>query len=407
MNIDRRSFLGSGLAAWGAARIAPSPVAATAAGQTAAARASSGRSLSRQFAQWVVGLRYEDLPAAVVDRVKGLTLQNLASALVGVRVACGPAGGGARDRRRNGRAKRRHHSGERKQGDQGRRRLCELGTDAGGRKVGHLPHAHAPRHGDHPGRPGCRGGGRGVGSRLHHRRGGRLRGHGTDGRRLDSDRHGARVPRRTGVQHLWRRRRRREDHALHRRPGPRHDLTLYESGGQQPRKPRPARGRRRPQRHARGLARKAGEGRRWRGGSRRSGRVLSRLRRQPHGPSHLQLRRRHGNQPRRAHGQPRHGLDAARDAVPDLLDFRLQHRPHRRHGEALRRAQHQVRGRRARGGRRELAGNAISQSRLPDSGEKTPASRRAAARGITRRTASSSAVSRCWPSRPIRPRCSS
>ena len=64
MNIDRRSFLGAGLAALGAARSAPSPVAAAApAGQSAAARASSGRSLSRQFAQWVVGLRYEDLPA--------------------------------------------------------------------------------------------------------------------------------------------------------------------------------------------------------------------------------------------------------------------------------------------------------------------------------------------------------
>ena len=118
MNIDRRSFLGSGLAAWGAARIAPSPVAAAAApaGQTAAARASSGKSLSRQFAQWVVGLRYEDLPAAVVDRAKGLTLQNLASALLGSAVACGPAGGDVRDRRRSRRAKRRHHSGERKPG---------------------------------------------------------------------------------------------------------------------------------------------------------------------------------------------------------------------------------------------------------------------------------------------------
>src|SRR5262245_27802840 len=85
MNIDRRSFLGSGLAAWGAARIIPSAGTAPAvpSWQAAAARASSDRSLSRQFAQWVVGLRYEDLPAEVIDRVKGLTLQNLASALVG------------------------------------------------------------------------------------------------------------------------------------------------------------------------------------------------------------------------------------------------------------------------------------------------------------------------------------
>jgi 2-methylcitrate dehydratase PrpD len=40
-------------------------------------------SLSRQLAQWVVGLRYEDLPPAVVDRAKGVTLHSLASALLG------------------------------------------------------------------------------------------------------------------------------------------------------------------------------------------------------------------------------------------------------------------------------------------------------------------------------------
>src|SRR6266581_5409861 len=40
-------------------------------------------SLSRQLAQWVVGLRYQDLPAEVVDRAKGLTLHGLASVLLG------------------------------------------------------------------------------------------------------------------------------------------------------------------------------------------------------------------------------------------------------------------------------------------------------------------------------------
>ena len=40
-------------------------------------------SLSRQFAQWVVGLRYEDIPPAVVDRAKGVTLHTLASVLIG------------------------------------------------------------------------------------------------------------------------------------------------------------------------------------------------------------------------------------------------------------------------------------------------------------------------------------
>ena len=40
-------------------------------------------SLSRQLAQWVVGLRYDDLPPAVIDRAKGVTLQGLASVLLG------------------------------------------------------------------------------------------------------------------------------------------------------------------------------------------------------------------------------------------------------------------------------------------------------------------------------------
>src|SRR5215510_8802396 len=49
-------------------------------------------SLSRQLAQWVVGLRYEDLPPAVIDRAKGLTLHGLASVLLGSR---SPEGRGA------------------------------------------------------------------------------------------------------------------------------------------------------------------------------------------------------------------------------------------------------------------------------------------------------------------------
>ena len=40
-------------------------------------------SLSRQLAQWVAGLRYEDLPPAVIDRAKGVTLQGLGSVLLG------------------------------------------------------------------------------------------------------------------------------------------------------------------------------------------------------------------------------------------------------------------------------------------------------------------------------------
>jgi 2-methylcitrate dehydratase PrpD len=40
-------------------------------------------SLSRQLAQWIAGLRYEHLPAEVVDRAKGVTLQAITSVLVG------------------------------------------------------------------------------------------------------------------------------------------------------------------------------------------------------------------------------------------------------------------------------------------------------------------------------------
>jgi 2-methylcitrate dehydratase PrpD len=46
-------------------------------------------SLSRQLARWVAGLRYEDLPPAVVDRAKGLTLHGLASVLLGSRTPGG------------------------------------------------------------------------------------------------------------------------------------------------------------------------------------------------------------------------------------------------------------------------------------------------------------------------------
>jgi hypothetical protein len=42
-------------------------------------------SLSRRLARWVVGLGYDDLPRAVVDRAKGVTLHGLASVLLGSR----------------------------------------------------------------------------------------------------------------------------------------------------------------------------------------------------------------------------------------------------------------------------------------------------------------------------------
>src|SRR5690349_7397862 len=50
---------------------------------TTPTRSGGSVSLSRQLARWVAGLKFEDLPAPVVDRAKGLTLQGLTSALLG------------------------------------------------------------------------------------------------------------------------------------------------------------------------------------------------------------------------------------------------------------------------------------------------------------------------------------
>ena len=84
---DRRRFLrDAALTAAGIAGATTRPSAGTLAWlaqEPSARRTVPPASLSRQFARWVVGLRFEDLPAAVVDRAKGLTLQNLASALLG------------------------------------------------------------------------------------------------------------------------------------------------------------------------------------------------------------------------------------------------------------------------------------------------------------------------------------
>jgi 2-methylcitrate dehydratase PrpD len=83
--MTRRSLLERLLAIGGAAGLtATSPVVALAwRAQQNAPRSVSQSSLSRQFAKWVAGLRYEDLPPGVVDRAKGLTLHALASALLG------------------------------------------------------------------------------------------------------------------------------------------------------------------------------------------------------------------------------------------------------------------------------------------------------------------------------------
>lgn len=91
--VDRRSFLRASTVAAGslAGLSARTPVTAFAAeAQRAAAsspEAATHTPLSGQFARWVVGLRYEDLPPEVVDRAKGVTLQGVTSALLGSKLA--------------------------------------------------------------------------------------------------------------------------------------------------------------------------------------------------------------------------------------------------------------------------------------------------------------------------------
>ena len=84
--VSRRAFLSTSAAGISAAALVPgAPDDATA--QTGAQSDRPGKdaamSLSREFAAFVASLRYEDLPFDVVDRAKGVTLEALASALVG------------------------------------------------------------------------------------------------------------------------------------------------------------------------------------------------------------------------------------------------------------------------------------------------------------------------------------
>jgi len=89
--LGRRTFLKTAAAAAGTAPLAPAlftahPAAAAAACVTESGAANgkdAAMSLSRQFAAFVAGLRYENLPPEVVDRAKGVALQSLASALAG------------------------------------------------------------------------------------------------------------------------------------------------------------------------------------------------------------------------------------------------------------------------------------------------------------------------------------
>ena len=177
-----------------------------------------------------------------------------------------------------------------------------------------------------------------------------------------------------------------------RGPGEQHDRALREPRGRQPRRsaqrrPRPARGRRGAQRHAGGGA---GAGRGTSGGETvlegdagfyhaYAGNNTGRLTYSFVGDTRASLDK--------ITAESRQGLDVPRDALPHLLDGRLQHRAHRRHGAALRGARHPLRGRRSRRGRGELARDAVSEPGLPEP-EGRPGSRGRAARRTTPPTAS-------------------
>ena len=86
VSLTRRSLVNAGIASAGMlalsarnvrAQVAPGPAA------VAAPRVALEVPLSRQFGRWVAALDYADLPPEVVDRAKGVTLQAVASALLG------------------------------------------------------------------------------------------------------------------------------------------------------------------------------------------------------------------------------------------------------------------------------------------------------------------------------------
>src|SRR5260370_2822608 len=95
--LDRRSFLRSSGVVVGMAAMAPldalnataDPSAFGPRDDSAESTASGGVSMSRQLAQRAAGLRYEDLPPAVVDRLKGFSLHAITSALLGSQLPAG------------------------------------------------------------------------------------------------------------------------------------------------------------------------------------------------------------------------------------------------------------------------------------------------------------------------------
>lgn len=98
---------------------------------------------------------------------------------------------------------------------------------------------------------------------------------------------------------------------------------------------------------------------------RRRRRLLSRVCRKQPRHSYPQLHGRYEDESREDHREPGQGLDVPRDALSHLLHGGLQHRAHRRLGGDLQGARHSLRGCRSRGVRRELHRDPVSESRFP------------------------------------------
>ena len=78
----------------------------------------------------------------------------------------------------------------------------------------------------------------------------------------------------------------------------------------------------------------------------------------------------------RDHPRPRPRLDLSRDALPDLFDRRLQHRPYRGDGEAVCRARYSLPGHRPHRGLGQLVRDRISEPGLSEPRHRGPAANR-------------------------------
>ena len=303
-------------------------------------------SLSREFAAFVADLRYADLPPDVVDRAKGVTLQALLGAgrarYAGQPTGAGAdAGGGSRRRRGRDRAVQR-------------RKLTKSGAAfvnaemifAGGkwdtfRMLTHPGIAILPAALVAAEMTQC------SGERIPDRRRRRLRGHGAHGVGVHPDGDVARLSRRAGVRHFRRGGRRREDSAAstpNRSTAPSRSASTW----------RPAIWKARAAAGGRCAKAAPSATRCWRWRWRSTARPAAK-RRWKATPASItptpatisascatvspvttaptwQDHRRSGP-----------GLDLSRDAVPDLFDRRVQHRPCRRDGAAVRGARHHLR----------------------------------------------------------------